>query len=61
MNVMMVLFIVAITIMAIGFLVSRCCHHVWQNVDEFSSGKYKTFVQRCNKCGNLRTKKLKVR
>jgi hypothetical protein len=61
MNVLIVLFIISLAVSVIGFLLSRRCMHTWQNVDEMSCGKYKSYVQRCSKCGNLRIKKLKVR
>lgn len=61
MNVLIVLFIVAVTLGVLRFLLGRRCVHTWQNVDEVSYGKYKSYVQRCSKCGNLRIKKLKVR
>lgn len=61
MNVFIVFFVVVLTIAVIGFLISRKCRHSWQNIDQYDSRKYKIFVQRCSKCGNLRTKKLKVR
>jgi uncharacterized membrane protein YcfT len=63
MNVVIVIVVICITLGVIRFLVSRRCLHKWENVDDYldRSGKYRTFVQRCSKCGNLRVKKLKVR
>ena len=63
MNVFIVLFIIAVTLGVLKFLLGRRCVHKWENVDDYldRGGKHRTFVQRCSKCGNLRVKKLKVR
>lgn len=53
--------VISMTLAVIAFLVSRRCQHTWQNVDEFSNGKYRIYVQRCSKCGTLRTRKLRVK
>jgi hypothetical protein len=61
MNVLIVLCIVALTLGVLKFLLSRRCVHTWHTIEEVSTGKCNTYVQRCTKCGSLRVQKLKVR
>mgnify|MGYP003300229288 CR=1 FL=1 len=61
MNVLIVLFVITVVLAVVRFLAGRRCVHTWHTIEEVSTGKINTYVQRCTKCGNMRVKRLRIK
>lgn len=59
MNVVFVILIILAVVGTVAFLGRRRCKHSWSNIDSYDNNKCRMCVQRCDRCGTVRTKKLK--
>ena len=56
MNVFIILFIIAVTLGVLKFLLGRRCRHQWETAETWQKKDYVVYILRCKNCGVLKKK-----